>query len=70
MSSGARNPRHKYFRKTKAQLIEELEKLERQVADGERAGKSSALKPAMPESEERFRFAFENAPVGMALISP
>ena len=36
MSSGARNTRHKYFRKTKAQLVEELVKLERQAADDKR----------------------------------
>ncbi len=57
--------REQRLRKTKAQLIDELDSLERRVAALE-VGRDEAL----PEREEMFRSAFETAAHGMNLTAP
>jgi len=57
--------RERRLRKTKPQLIDELDSLERRVAMLE-VGRDEAL----PESEEMFRSAFETAAHGMNLTAP
>ena len=66
MSSVGRNTRQKRLRKTKAQLVDELEKLERRVAKGEPALMSVAPKPPMGQSEDMLRLIIDSVPVGIA----
>jgi PAS domain S-box-containing protein len=55
----------RHLRKTKAQLIEEIDTLEQRIAASD-----IGREPAFSESEEMFRSAFETAVHGMNLAAP
>ena len=68
--SSARTRHDKRLRKTKAQLVQELESLERRLTDtGGAQSADEAFENVIPGGEEAFRKAFDHAPVGVALTS-
>ena len=69
--SRASTTHSKRRRKTKAELVEELETLERRLEVIEDIQSHyEAFENVIPGGEEAFRKAFDHAPVGMALSDP
>lgn len=68
MSSEIGHTRRKRLRKTKAQLVEESEKLERQLADRKRAGKPEGVADKSLHAEEQIQFIVDSVPVAISYL--
>ena len=65
--AGAKKRRQKYLRKTKAELVDKLEALERELTKQKRTGGGKDDEPAIPlfESEALFQVFVDNVPAAV-----
>ncbi|MDD9877390.1 MAG: response regulator [Magnetovibrio sp.] len=68
MTDSSDSNRKRHLRRTKADLVDRIEALEREIE-----GLQGAARPAAPAGDDpyvRFQHIFEHAPIGLALITP